>query len=144
MNLNMLAADIFTQLEKNLSKKFDTEESWENNFKMSVKMVLAWAKGSALGLCCRNISENVNNFVLVVDIIAKKDKHEEFNKIEDNLVAKRLVIGIAVTVCQNQAGVTRATVKIIGSVSDPIAVGVQELPDEEMVNNAEKETDAES
>jgi hypothetical protein len=40
----------------------------------------------------------------VVDIIAKKDKHEEFNKIEDNLVAKRLVISIAVPVVRLQAG----------------------------------------
>jgi hypothetical protein len=77
-------------LEKNLSKKVDTEESWENNFKMSVKMVLARAKGSALGLCW-NISDNMHNSALVVGIVTKKGKQKNLNKAEDNLVDKRLL-----------------------------------------------------
>jgi hypothetical protein len=130
MNLNMAAVVIFTELEILLSKNVDTEDFWDKskNVKMSDK-VLARVKGSALGFCW-NITDNMLNFALVVDIVTKK--HEELNKIKDNLVAKRLINGMAGPVCQNQAGVPVPLYKFIGSAGDPAAVGVPELPDVEI------------
>jgi hypothetical protein len=139
--VDITAADIFTELEKFLSKNVDTKDSWENNFKMSDKVVLARVKGSALGFCW-NITDNKLNFALVVDIVTKKGKQKDLNKIKDNLVAKRLVIGMAGPVCQNQAGVPLPLYKIIGSDLDPSAVGVHEHHNVEMGNDADNETDS--
>ena len=49
-----------------------------------------------------------------------------------------------VPVCQNQAGVPLPLYKFIRSDGDPAAEGVQELPDVEMGNDADEETDAQS
>jgi hypothetical protein len=66
-----------------LSNKFDTEESWENNYKMSDKMVLARVEGSALGFC-QDITDNKLNCALVVDIVTKKEQRSLYMK-KDNL-----------------------------------------------------------
>jgi hypothetical protein len=75
-------------------------DSWENNFKMSDKMVPTRIKGPVLGFCGKT-ADNMLNFALMVDIVTKKGKHKDLYKKKDDLedlkkakFTKRLLISI--------------------------------------------------